>query len=210
MTDLFKHEQDKYNSVHQYTGIHEGQAGYGRQLGLLLNDSSKFHKIWQEEYSNGASILEIGLGAGEIVKHFHKEGREYAGVDISDWVVKELKKEGINAFHMSCHELDIEDDSYDIVQHLDGMEHIPINWELETLKEELRVAKKYVFHANAMGTASLDSVSKQNGFDAVHINIKTEAEWRDFYESNQSLGYEIFHQEMHNGTYKVVLKKTQK
>jgi len=101
---------------------------------------------------------------------------------------------------MSCHKIDMENDSYDIVQHLDGMEHVPVKWELETLKEELRVTSKWVFHANAMGTAHLDGISRQNGFDNVHINIKTESEWKDFYESNKSLGYEILHKENKNNT----------
>ena len=92
MDKLSVHERDKYNVIHQYCGVDEGQSGYGRQLELLLTDNSKFHKKWQELYKENKSFLEIGLGAGEIVKHLDKEGFDYCGVDISNWVVDEFRR----------------------------------------------------------------------------------------------------------------------
>jgi ubiquinone/menaquinone biosynthesis C-methylase UbiE len=207
MENLFEHERQKYNVIHKYTGIDEGQVGYGRQLGILLTATDPFHSKWQERYKVGSSFLEVGLGAGEIIKHFHKEGVTYCGVDISDYVVNELVKLGLNAKEMSSHDLNLEDNSYDVVQHLDGLEHIPIEWELDTLKEELRVSKKYVFHSNAMGDAYLDIISKENGFDALHINIKNEQQWDAFYESNIELGYKILLKDVTVDTYRVILEK---
>ena len=207
MDKLSVHERDKYNVIHQYCGVDEGQSGYGRQLELLLTDNSKFHKKWQELYKENKSFLEIGLGAGEIVKHLDKEGFDYCGVDISNWVVDELLKLELNVKEMSSHSLSFEDNSFDVVQHLDGLEHIPVEWELGTLSESVRVSKKYIFHSNAMGDAHWDSVSLANGFDAVHINIKNAQLWDDFYESNTSLGYKILHKESDNNTYRIILEK---
>jgi ubiquinone/menaquinone biosynthesis C-methylase UbiE len=207
MGELDIHERDKYNVIHRYCGIDEDQAGYGRQLDLLLTDGSVFHKKWQELYKENNSFLEIGLGAGEIVKYLDKEGVEYCGVDISDWVVNELSKLGLNVKEMSSHTLSFDDNTFDVVQHLDGLEHIPVEWELDTLSESIRVCKKYVFHSNAMGDASLDSISVSNGFDAVHINIKNSQEWDEFYESNTNLGYKILHKEVDSSTYRIILEK---
>ena len=46
MKDLFKHEQEKYNVVHKYTGISENQSGYGRQLNELKTLNRKFNNYW--------------------------------------------------------------------------------------------------------------------------------------------------------------------
>ena len=40
----------------------------------------------------------------------------------------------------------VEDSFFDLVCHLDGMEHIPAVWEKACLKEAIRVSKKYVFY----------------------------------------------------------------
>jgi 2-polyprenyl-3-methyl-5-hydroxy-6-metoxy-1,4-benzoquinol methylase len=207
MEDLFEHERQKYNVIHKYTGIDEGQVGYGRQLGILLTGGDPFHRKWQELYKEGNSFLEVGLGAGEIIKHFHKESVNYCGVDISDYVVDELVKLGLNAKQMSSHDLTLDNETYDVVQHLDGLEHIPVKWELDTLKEELRVSKKYVFHSNAMGDAYLDTISKQHGFDALHINIKNEQQWDEFYQFNTDLGYNILLKDVTPDTYRIILEK---
>jgi ubiquinone/menaquinone biosynthesis C-methylase UbiE len=207
MKDLIKHEREKYNVIHKFTGISENQVGYGRQLGILLNNSDPFHTKWQELLTEKNSFLEVGLGAGEIIKHLDSIGIDYCGVDISDYVVTELTNLGLNAKEMSSHQLTLEDDSYDVVQHLDGLEHIPVEWELETLKEELRVARKFVFHSNAMGDAYLDVISKQHGFDALHINIKDEQQWDDFYQSNIDLGYNILLKDVTTDTYRIILEK---
>ena len=109
---------------------------------------------------------------------------------------------------MSAHNIEFEDNSYDVVQHIDGLEHIPVEWEYDVLKEEVRVAKNYIFHANAMDTASLDVIANSNGFTNVHINIKSEEQWDDFYGCYRSdFNYSRVFKEIWNGTYYIVLKK---
>jgi hypothetical protein len=88
------------------------------------------------------------------------------------------------------------------------MEHIPVEWEFDVLSEEIRVAKKYVLHANAMGDAYLDSISKSAGFDEVHVNVKNNEQWLKFYEENSlKLNYTIQMSECINGTFYIILKK---
>lgn len=208
MNTLFKHEQDKYNLIHQYTGLSENQIGYGRQIQELLTKNSFFHSKWRELVDLKSSFLEVGLGAGEIIKFFHNNNIVYSGIDISDYVVDELKKEGYNAKLSSAHDIKFDDNSFDVVQHLDGMEHIPIEWEYDVLKEELRVSKKYVFHANAMADAYLDIISLKNGFDALHVNIKNKFEWDEFYDTYKiDLNYKIIFKTIINGTYYIILEK---
>jgi len=208
MKNLFQHEKEKYNIVHKYTGISENQSGYGRQLNELKTLDRKFNNYWNGFIDEMYSFLEVGLGAGENIKYFHSLNLEYCGIDISDYLVDELSELGLNVKHMSCHEMSFDDNSFDVVQHLDGMEHIPVEWEDKCLSEEVRVSKKYILYANAMGDAYLDSISKSSGYDEVHINIKDEEGWDNFYESNsKKYGYVIFHKEIHSNTYYIILKK---
>ena len=208
MNILFQHEQAKYNLIHKYTGLDEDQIGYGRQMQELLTKDNFFHNKWRELLASKSSFLEVGLGAGEIIKFFHKNNTTYSGIDISDYVVDALKKEGYNTKLSSAHDIKFEDNSFDVVQHLDGMEHIPVEWEYDVLKEELRVSKKYVFHSNAMADAYLDEISLKNGFDELHVNIKNESEWDDFYTTHQTnLNYDIVFKTTLNGTYYIILNK---
>ena len=208
MKDLFKHEQEKYNVVHKYTGISENQPGYGRQLNELKTLNRKFNNYWNSFVEKKYSFLEVGLGAGENIKYFDSLNLDCCGIDISDFLVDELLELGLNVKHMSCHQISFDDNSFDVVQHLDGMEHIPVEWEEKCLSEEVRVSKKYILYANAMGDAYLDSIAKSSGYDEVHINIKNESEWDSFYEGNSDkYGYKIFHKEIHPNTYYIILEK---
>jgi|TARA_B100000073_G_scaffold121023_1_gene98307 ubiquinone/menaquinone biosynthesis C-methylase UbiE len=208
MKDLFKHEQEKYNVVHKYHGISENQSGYGRQLNELKTLNRKFNNYWNSFIDKKYSFLEVGLGAGENIRYLDSLNLDYCGIDISDFSVDELSELGLNVKHMSCHQMSFDDNSFDVVQHLDGMEHIPVEWEEKCLSEEVRVSKKYILYANAMGNAYLDSISKSSGYDEVHINIKNESEWDSFYEDNSSkYNYKILHKEIHSNTYYIILEK---
>ena len=203
---LFEHEKAKYNIVHK--SCDDGTTGNGRQLNELLTSSSDFHNLWKSLANSSNSFLEIGLGCGTILDFFKENNIQYCGIDISDYIVESLSKRGLNVKHMSCHDMSFEDNSFDIVQHLDGLEHIPVEWENHALSEEVRVSKRYVFHANAMGDAWLDRVSKSKGFDEVHVNIKDETGWDKFYNSNKErYGYNIISKLISHNTYFTVLEK---
>ena len=203
---LFEHEKAKYNVVHK--SCDDGTTGNGRQLNELLTSNSDFHNLWKSLANSSNSFLEIGLGCGTILDFFKENDIQYYGIDISDYVVENLSKRGLNVKHMSCHDMSFEDDSFDIVQHLDGLEHIPVEWENHTLSEEVRVSKRYIFHANAMGDAWLDRVSKSKGFDEVHVNIKDETGWDEFYNSNkEKYNYNIILKLISHNTYFTVLEK---
>ena len=202
----FNYEKEKYNIVHESCGFSETQQGYGRQLQELLSLDNGFHKAWRECLESNLSFIEIGLGAGEIVKFFDENKIEYAGIDISNHAVENLSN--LNVYNMSCHDMSFKNNSYDVVQHLDGMEHVPEEWENDSLREAVRVASKYIFYANAMGDASLDGLVKSRGFsDGVHVNIKNEKQWFDFYNSNKNMGYNIKHKEIIHGTFFIILEK---
>lgn len=208
MKNLTDYEREKYNIVHKYTGMDENQVGYARQIEDLLTVDFPFHSKWRELVENKSKFLEVGVGAGEILKYFREEGIDYWGIDISDYVIDELSKQGLNVKECSCHNILFPDNFFDAVTHLDGMEHIPVEWEKQSIREEVRVSRKYIFQANAMGDAYLDQISKSSGFDEVHINIKSEEDWDLFYKENsKELNYKIIFRGILNNTYYTILEK---
>lgn len=188
--DLLARESKKYDLAHQG----EVPFHHKRQINELLSAGYDFHKSWRSCIQSKLSFLEIGIGCGSVLRYLHDQNLNYLGVDISPLMVDSLSAHGLHCQTLSCHNLKaLKDNSFDVVQHLDGMEHIPIEWENQALKEAVRVAKKYVFYANAMGGAFLDTLTQSAGLGPVHINTKTASEWGQFYADNVSYGYEILY-----------------
>ena len=201
---LEERERLKYNLTH------EGEKPFHhmRQINELLTYDSQFHQQWRECVKSGMSFLDVGVGAGTVLKYLHDSGLEYLGIDISDEMIKKLSKHGLNCKVISCHDMaQIADESYDVVQHLDGMEHIPLEWETLALKEQVRISRQYIFYANAMCGAHLDNLTIKQGLGPVHINIKDAQGWTKFYQQNTSLGYKIQYIDVHNDTFFIILKK---
>lgn len=208
--NLLDKEKEKYNLLHKISGFEPTQAGYGRQLGLLLNSNLYFFKFWRDiNLSKENIILDIGLGAGETAKYFFDNKYNFYGIDISDYVIDELTKilKTDRLINCSAHDIKLPSKSCDIVQHLDGFEHIPKELEIDCLKESIRISRKYVFHAIACTDAYWDIVLNQQGYDSAHINIKKPEEWILFFEkyANQ-YKYSVFYKEIVGDTLYIILK----
>lgn len=208
--NLLNKEREKYNLLHRQSGFEESQQGYGRQVGLLVNSELYFYKFWREiNKDKDKIILDIGLGAGETIKYFQNNKYDFYGIDISDYVVSELTNllKTDRLICCSAHDIKLPSKFCDVVQHLDGFEHIPQEIEIECLKESIRISKGYVFHAIACTDAYWDHFLNQNGYDNAHINIKTPSEWLSFFEKySKQLNYEIFYNETIGETIYIILK----
>ena len=71
--------------------------------------------------------------------------------------------------------------SFDIVIHIDGMEHIPSMIEEAVLLEELRVSKRYIYHQIATKPTTIDDERVKMGLEILHVNLKSEEEWKDMF-----------------------------
>jgi len=96
---------------------------------------------------NNPSILDLGCGDGSLSKRLIEEkGCKVIGLDLSEEAVKLARKNGIDARVGDLEKrLDFESNSFDYVILCDVLEHLfdP----LFSLKEALRVSKKYVIIA---------------------------------------------------------------
>lgn len=122
----------------------------------LLNEVYKDHsgKIWRKEFDiivdmvdENSSVLDLGCGDGSLgEKLIKRKNCKVVGIDISETAVKHAKKRGVDAKVGNLEEpLNFDANMFDYVILCDVLEHLfdP----MFTLKEALRVSKKYVIVA---------------------------------------------------------------
>jgi len=141
-----------------------------RQVNDLKNLEYDFSNRFLELVSDSKNCLDIACGGGTIMNYVSDLGCTPTGIDISSKAIEKVNNE-FDTFVGSCHQLPFEDNQFDLVYFLDGMEHIPIQIEIDSLREAFRVSNKYVCHAIAMGSSIRDRVE-------LHINRKSQNEWK--------------------------------
>ena len=218
--DLLKYETDKYDLMFsEYDFARDPDRKKHIDYMLTGMDNPDFSEMYTNILSESNSILEIGTGPGTMMKWLKDEyNLNVAGIDISGKIiayVTELFPEfSANVVVGSAHKLPYPTNQFDIVQHLDGMEHIPVEWEEEALKESIRVTKKYIVHSDACQDASADRWAELLGFDLAHVNAKSPEEWNKFYSKYQDeFGYKIIKEWAHtvndagDNVYNIMLEK---
>lgn len=89
-------------------------------------------------------VLDIGCGTGRWCEFFSKLNADVTGIDISEKRINENKKKFSECnFHvMSATNLDFPKESFDLVNSITVLQHIPFNLKEEAVKEISRVIKK--------------------------------------------------------------------
>jgi len=209
-------EKEKYNYF-------VTKKGYGsdykrtKQIERIQNSlgdvSVAFKNILSELKEGGEfKVLDIGSGPGGVMNWLKEEcGAEVYGIDISEEFVKKSKEHFPsleNVYVANANNINMfKNNTFDLVCHLDGMEHIPKVWEKSCLKEAVRVSKKYIFYETACAGAVADIWSRERGFTAAHINVKKPSEWSEFFKQySDEFNYDIIfsHIGMHHS---VILRK---
>ena len=213
-------EREKYNyfvTQKGYGSDFQRTGQINRMVGSLGAVSEGFLDILEElKQKDVFKVLDIGSGPGGVMAWFNQEhGADVYGIDISDVFVDRAKSNFPfleNIFVGNANNMHIfEDNTFDLVCHLDGMEHIPEVWERDCLKEAIRVSRQYVFYETACEDALADQWAQSANLTNAHINIKHPDEWLSFYKDNaEKFNYEIVHTHQHLGTNQnqsVILKK---
>jgi len=221
--NLEEEERKKYNhfvSNHSY-GSDKHRESATRRVCNDLGAVSKLYVDILEGFKDKdikSKVLDIGSGPGGVMAWLQDFSNvEAYGVDISDEFVKTLRANFphlTNTHVCNANDLSIfEDDTFELVQHLDGLEHIPVEWELDCLKEAVRVSKKYIVYEIATEDALADSWAKDGSYtyDAAHINLKKPEEWYSFFKDHSSkLGFNVVESFEGNNPCAFILEKVKK
>jgi 2-polyprenyl-3-methyl-5-hydroxy-6-metoxy-1,4-benzoquinol methylase len=78
-----------------------------------------------EKYRDNNRFLDVGCGAGTMIRSALKEGWEAEGIEVSSPAVDSLRKQGIKVFHGDLSIAKYPENSFDIVVAVEILEHIP-------------------------------------------------------------------------------------
>lgn len=189
-------EKEKYEVVHSNM-----EYGLGmRQVNDLKNLEYDFSNRFLEVVSDSKNCLDIACGGGTVMNYVNELGCTPTGIDISSNAIEKVNDE-FDTFVGSCHKLPFEDNQFDLVYFLDGMEHIPVQIEIDSLREAFRVSNKYVCHAIAMGSSVRNHVE-------LHINRKSQGEWKSLIDPIAvEFGYKEDMFYVRNNTVYLIYKK---
>jgi len=128
--------------------IKEAVRVYDKIAAIYVNSS--YEKIMQfqltkfESLLKGKKILDVGCGVGRDVEYFLTDGYDPVGIDASENMIKEAKKnipEGKFKI-MDFRKMDFKDDSFDGIWAMASLYHISEDEMVDTLKEFYRVLGK--------------------------------------------------------------------
>lgn len=130
-----------YNNEKRYSWSFQTLKGYYRpldlrRLDLILAEIQDLPKQMGE-------VLDLGCGAGLMVKAITRKGYKVTGCDISKTLLERVDKEGLDfklVYANAAKKLPFKDNSFDLVTCSEVLEHIPAN-EI-TIREIERVLKK--------------------------------------------------------------------
>jgi ubiquinone/menaquinone biosynthesis C-methylase UbiE len=172
--ELLKKERAKYNKLHKEELKYGGKTGRAKAF-KKAND--KLHMRIKQALLNSKTLLDIGCGKGFMIDFFKNNYKhiEGTGIDISKEALKHVTKE-IITHCCSADKMPFKDNSFDVVIHQDGMEHILVELEKDVMDEIYRVSNKYIYMTIAIHEIKRDQ--KKKGNNKVHCNLKSVKEWK--------------------------------
>ncbi len=129
----------------------EKNGGYLKYINLKVFQKRKLLKLLRSNSGSG-KIIEAGCGTGIICSKLGHEGYNVTGIDIDESILGLAAKLEKNYFgsnivnfeKKSIFELDYPDKSFDLCYSVGVLEHFSDNQIVNSLKQQLRIAKKVI------------------------------------------------------------------
>jgi len=143
--DLFVHQKcDKCNFVFLNPRLNQEAtvSFYNSEVNEVYNEN-KFHGIEEDAPDNienlknykllrenvtevkGKKLLEIGCGKGTFLAKAASDGFDVYAIELNKLLIENLKKITPNIYTEDIHDLDLEDNFFDVIYFRDVIEHIP-------------------------------------------------------------------------------------
>lgn len=146
---------------------------------LLYKAQPFFRALIIKVFFHPENLLDIGCGTGRFVYWTRKLRIDAWGIDISPDALS-LANPGIRKYLKKAdisRKIPFNNNSFDLVVSFSLLEHIPQSILPSSLKECLRVSKKFTLHKIFTKTLFQPSVD-----DPTHITVKPEIWWHEFFK----------------------------
>lgn len=171
--------------IKKYEFVREKFTNYGLsgcRIPWLEKSNNNFGKRFIKALKEYESFLDIGCGTGYMMKYISEKdtNNKVVGIDISKTAINNIKaefKDELTVFEMNAIDLKFEDNEFNVVLHLDGLEHMPQEIEKKCILEAIRVANTKIFYSICLSESIEDKHMIENGLEPLHINLKTQDEW---------------------------------
>lgn len=155
---IWKEPTSKESSINNgfYDDLQEGWYKESHHPIALLRAENKIRNPWISEeirkrFSNKASILDVGCGAGLLTNSLALDGHSVTGIDLSEQSLKTAERydttKSVKYIPANAYSLPFPDQSFDVVCAMDILEHVETPNQL--IREAARVLKKdgiFFFH----------------------------------------------------------------
>lgn len=178
-------EQAKYD--HVYTND-PAYGGSKVRLKLITDKTLPFGKAWQSQVMpNCQSSLDIGTGVGRVQLYMRERHIDAKGIDISQVAIDKINPVLKNHVQLAeAGELPFPAQSFDIVYHFDGLEHIHPDRIDVCIKEHARVSRRYLAYTVPDDLSNHDQDGKAaskspdgptGGHGYLHLTVMSLEEW---------------------------------
>ena len=190
----------------KYEYLYTNDSAYGGskvRLKLIRDKTRRFGLMWQNQVMpQTESALDIGCGAGRVMAYMRKAGINCKGIDIAPSAIARLPEDlQAHAQVAEAVALPFPDQSFDLVYHFDGLEHIHPERIGACVEEHARVAKRFLAYTVPDALSNHDQVteaestqpdSPTGGHGYLHLTVMPLDEWRGWFEAAaERLGFEL-------------------
>lgn len=170
------------NEKEKYTLLYKEDDNYNHNQNKtadMLRGNKKVRREIHKVFNGSKSLLDVGCGKGFYTRYIttNYPNLNVVCVDIAGNEIMKYKPE-MKIVDASADKLPFITGYFNVVIHLDGLEHIPVEIEERVIAEEVRVSNKYIYHQISTNPVAIDKEWIDKGYGAIHINIKSEEEWR--------------------------------
>jgi len=184
-------------------GYHQS-LGFTHSKNLILKGILKYIK-------KGESVIDVGCSNGTAMKLLIDNGYNASGVDISKVAIDIAIKNGLTNCKVSkASDIDYLDNSFSSILCTDVLEHVPEEDIDKTFSEfdRITIDGGYLFLKIATKeefNRKWDNITNKHGYDNLHILVKDQKFWLDFFKSKRLEVIEIL--ETNNNYFEIILKK---
>lgn len=148
---------------------------------LVQNVANAYRALWIRLILNPKNCLDVGCGTGRLVYWLRRFGIKAYGVDVSSYALEVADRE-IKPYVKFGNITDIpyKNNGFDLVVTFDVLEHLERSQLQKSIKETIRVSKKWILHK--VYTKENHWISLSHEHDHSHRSVMSEHYWLNLFK----------------------------